>query len=298
MDVDRHLIRNTGSYWHDLCVVDSTTYTPAGYPRGCFRVHPDWEGVFDCSPRWVVVFPRVHGGDGTNDVMIVTKAVDLAALEFSQCHVNMPYRCYAKSVSFCIQSDRDQAVVILTKPNEMFLFFLVVDVAKSFASRNLVVVFETRYAMTENVRYVAARAIMSLRQITGARCFLYRKDAGLYMLRDGDGPTSEFAISAHGNLSQLSESQFCASHFTCVEIWDCGNYFRDSGAPWKVKVMQFSELGGSVAYVGTAVANSGFLFVKLHNSIKVIEASTGDSWIAIALPQPYHILGLDSVTRL
>ncbi|KAH3763920.1 hypothetical protein Pelo_4225 [Pelomyxa schiedti] len=314
MDVDRHLLTNTGPDMLDLGVVDSTTYAvDVGCTRNSFRVHPNNYGVYDCNPRWVVVFGiQESGGDGTvvgGGVMIITKALDLAALKFEQRRVEMPFACCVKCVYFCVLDELDRAVVILTKPkpNEGLLFVLVVDVAMSFTSRSLVVVSETWCAVTDDTEKVFVSEVLSLTQSTGAHCFVIEKCSDrtqpgkLYMIRDGT--PSLYAIytkvTPDTRLSQLSSSQFCVHPYgpgRFAEIWDCGNDFRDSGAPWTVRVIRFSELGG-YSMVGTLRANSGFLLVQLYDRVMVIEASTGVCWITVVFSEPHYITILHSVTR-
>ncbi|KAH3765192.1 hypothetical protein Pelo_2946 [Pelomyxa schiedti] len=257
-----------------------------------------------CNSTWILMFKAEENGfTVTTHTMTITKALDLDALKFEQCDVELPFRCYVKDVSFCTRPDHGQAVVVLRKPSDPLLCIMVVDVAKSFTSRDLVVLSSTRCAVTDEPQYLVVCTILSMRQSTGARCFVLvaspdctlNSYCSLCMICDSAGTVSEFPVGTkmdplYATLSKLSPTQFCVSHRSLVEIWDCGN---DSGPPRVVRVLQ-SELG---YYVDEVEANSGFLFVRLRDKIKVIEASTGVCWITVG-GFPDRIMRMDQVTCL
>ncbi|KAH3759768.1 hypothetical protein Pelo_8400 [Pelomyxa schiedti] len=248
------------------------------------------DGRYDCNSKWVVtVWSADYGGSPSR--FTIAKAPDLDAHKFdANCVVESPFLCCVKYVSFCMRCDPDKAVVIATKPDQPErLLAWVVDVAMSFESGNLVIVCETSCRVTGDVRQISVGQVLSLTQVTGANCFLlkwshYGQSSNLCMIRDDSGTRSQFAIDTKVNnasVSQLSVSRFCVCTKVALsgfaEIWDCGNDFRESGAPWLVKVMRFSELGGAVNDVGTVEANSGFLFVRFSDRFKVIEAATAET---------------------
>ncbi|KAH3766452.1 hypothetical protein Pelo_1688 [Pelomyxa schiedti] len=297
LDGDRHLDEEWGGCTYELRVVDATTSgTNKGGDRDYYVVHNDSSGSYYGNSRWVVMF-SFASGEGTS--VSITKAVDLPALKFVRCRVDPPFPCFVKCVSFCVRSDPDKAVFVLThKPNKKCLSALVVDVAKSFESRSLVIVSDTQCVITGD-GHLGVSNLLCLSTASGSRCFVLRKtyDWKSFQLsavydavpQQGEQPVATEVKPGDLGLSQLSESQFCVctkrhpSAF--AEVWDCSSGVR----PEKVRVIRF---GGPK--MATMEANSGFLFVCSPDRIKAIEASTGVCFLTLMLTVPC----VQHITRL
>ncbi|KAH3757397.1 hypothetical protein Pelo_10825 [Pelomyxa schiedti] len=285
LDGDRHLDVEWGGCAYELRVVDATT---GGTNKGggdrdhYYVVHNDANGSYYGNSRWVVMF-SFAGGEGTG--VFITKAVDLPALKFVRCRVDPPFPCFVKCVSFCVRSDPDKAVFVLThKPNKKCLSALVVDVAKSFESRSLVIVSDTQCVITADGHLGVSNLLKTYDWKSFQLSAVY--DA---VPQQGEQPVATEVKPGDLGLSQLSESQFCVctkrhpSAF--AEVWDCSNGVR----PEKVRVIRF---GGPK--MATMEANSGFLFVCSPDRIKVIEASTGVCFLTLMLTVPC----VQHITRL
>ncbi|KAH3731832.1 hypothetical protein Pelo_17339 [Pelomyxa schiedti] len=281
LDVDRHLGTEWGGCAYELRVVDAAV---SGTKKGgeYYVVNNNSNGSYCGNSRWVVMFSCAGVEEGTD--VIIAKVVDLAGMKFARCRVDPPFPCHVKCVAFCGRSDPDKAVFVLThRPNKKCLSALVVDVAKSFESRSLVIVSDTQCVITGEGD-IGISQVLCLITAGGSRCFILRKtyDWRSFQLsavfdtvpQQGEQTVATEVNEADPNLSQLSESQFCVcterhpSAF--AEVWDCSNGVR----PEKVRVIRFGDSLGGGPTMATMEANSGFLFVCSPDRIRVIEAST------------------------
>ncbi|KAH3767599.1 hypothetical protein Pelo_518 [Pelomyxa schiedti] len=288
LDLHRHIIKQWVNRTFEIYVED--TAAPPQTQTQCrprYKVHPNNRGIYSANSKWVVMFTLGDGGNGSK--AIIHRAEDLASLKFTRRTVNSPRPWYMKYLSFCAQSDPDKAVLVVRelRPREILVSVMLIDVAKSFYTQTLVVVFETKCQIGGDPRLFGLDKVLSLKTAAGTQCFVLRKtnyDGSHFLLcgvYDGVHVASPIRTNVDPKdlmVSQVTESQFCVSPrcepSAFAELWDCS----DLSGP--LKVLQFGELGGtgpgnSCTTTGTMEGCCGFLFVNCGDRIKVIHATSG-----------------------
>ncbi|KAH3705780.1 hypothetical protein Pelo_19672 [Pelomyxa schiedti] len=134
---------------------------------------------------------------------------------------------------------------------------MVIDVAKTYATRNPVVVSSFKWKIPEGWHFYSGVALSAL---DGKHVLFFDVSASIFKFVEGCnyGYYGPVAVSTDPEaVSQLSSTQLCISKSNTVEIWDCNS---NSTEPLRVieRILQPDLLNPPV------IAESGFLF---HQSV-------------------------------
>ncbi|KAH3757953.1 tectonic protein [Pelomyxa schiedti] len=243
------------------------------------------------NSKWMVVHTRSGEGEDDGVVIIIERLDDVKVKpEDTRVTVRVPVLDCTSMVYFMQMSasDPDELMVIFEQnvdEMESYFVFVVVDVAKSHAKKDLEMVTMTTCSPPSFGSQVARQA-MALRKKNGERCLVVKTIFGfdtmeIYYLEDGARRLQRLTtkvLYSQLDMTQLDESRFCLcteKPGQIAEIWDCNDLTHPS------EVIELSRDGSP----GSTVHASRGLLVKCQgNCVEVIHAASARSLLTITVP--------------